>query len=189
MAGYRYPSTPPPSELTDTGFTGHKQNSYIKLIYMNARWYDPQIGRFVSADTIIPNPEDTQGYNRYSYGRNNPIIWVDPSGHSVEAPDDLENPDVFVYPLPSVETIQELAETFDIPPELLGAILQIIQTADYSTTGVLSNDLLEDYIFGSLSASSNPTFFHPPLNWPTKVVLTELLALASLAGKQPSPGS
>ena len=54
--GYRYPSTPPPSELTDTGFTGHKHNDSVGLIYMQARFYVPSIGRFASADTIVPGP-------------------------------------------------------------------------------------------------------------------------------------
>jgi len=34
---------------------------------------DPTIGRFLSADTIIQAPYDTQSYNRYSYVRNNPL--------------------------------------------------------------------------------------------------------------------
>ena len=53
--------------------TGQKENSYIKLIYMNARWYDPQIGRFVSADTIVPQASNPQSYNRYSYVLGSPM--------------------------------------------------------------------------------------------------------------------
>jgi len=48
---------------------------------MNARYYLPGIGRFVSADTIVPNPADPQSFNRYSYGLNNPLRYVDPTGH------------------------------------------------------------------------------------------------------------
>ncbi len=39
------------------------------------------IGRFISADTIVPYPFNPQSLNRYSYCRNNPMIYVDPSGH------------------------------------------------------------------------------------------------------------
>jgi len=39
------------------------------------------IGRFISADTIVPYPLNPQSLNRYSYCRNNPMIYVDPSGH------------------------------------------------------------------------------------------------------------
>ena len=45
------------------------------------RYYNPALGRFVSADTIVPNPGDPQSLNRYSYVRNNPLKYTDPSGH------------------------------------------------------------------------------------------------------------
>jgi hypothetical protein len=48
---------------------------------MNARWYDARIGRFISADVIIPNPADPQNFNRYTYVRNSPINFIDPTGH------------------------------------------------------------------------------------------------------------
>jgi hypothetical protein len=51
------------------------------LYYYNARFYDPSIGRFITADSIIDDPEDTQGWNRYSYCGNNPIVYIDPTGH------------------------------------------------------------------------------------------------------------
>ena len=41
----------------------------------------PSLGRFASADTIVPNEVDPQAWNRYSYVRNNPLIYNDPSGH------------------------------------------------------------------------------------------------------------
>ena len=51
------------------------------LSYYNARWYDPQLGRFLSADTIVPGPANPQAFNRYSYVFNNPLRFTDPSGH------------------------------------------------------------------------------------------------------------
>jgi hypothetical protein len=48
---------------------------------MNARWYLPYINRFISADTIVPDPTNPQSYNRYSYTRNNPVNFTDPTGH------------------------------------------------------------------------------------------------------------
>ncbi len=47
----------------------------------NARWYDGKLGRFVSADTIVPGPGNPQSFNRYAYVLNNPLKYVDPSGH------------------------------------------------------------------------------------------------------------
>ncbi|MEM7799346.1 MAG: RHS repeat-associated core domain-containing protein [Chloroflexota bacterium] len=68
-------------ELTERGFTGHHENREIGLTYMNARYYVPGIGRFASADIIVPNPNNPQSFNRYGYTYNNPLILTDPSGH------------------------------------------------------------------------------------------------------------
>jgi RHS repeat-associated protein len=66
---------------TDFGFTGQRKQSTIGLYDYHARFYDPLVGRFISADTIVPSPEDPQDFNRYSYVRNNPLKYVDPTGH------------------------------------------------------------------------------------------------------------
>lgn len=47
---------------------------------MNGRVYDPTLGRFLSADPHIQSPYDTQSYNRYTYVKNNPLKYTDPSG-------------------------------------------------------------------------------------------------------------
>ncbi len=49
--------------------------------YYNARHYDPEIARFVTADNVIDGQMDTQGWNRYSYVKGNPIVYKDPTGH------------------------------------------------------------------------------------------------------------
>ena len=76
--------------ISDRGFTGHVHDNTgdyptenVGLIYMNARYYLPEVGRFVSADTIVPDPANPQSYNRYSYSYNNPIKYTDPSGHCI----------------------------------------------------------------------------------------------------------
>ncbi|WP_236075439.1 RHS repeat-associated core domain-containing protein, partial [Mariprofundus sp. EBB-1] len=48
---------------------------------MNARLYDPVLGRFISADTVVPDAGNMQAFNRYSYVDNNPLKYTDPSGH------------------------------------------------------------------------------------------------------------
>jgi RHS repeat-associated protein len=67
---------------TARGFTGHEHLDNLGLIHMNARLYDPEIGRFISADTVIQAPGMSQSYNRYVYVMNNPLKYTDPSGHS-----------------------------------------------------------------------------------------------------------
>lgn len=51
---------------------------------MNARYYLSGMGRFLSADTIVPSPTNPQSFNRYSYVYNNPLKYIDPSGHCTE---------------------------------------------------------------------------------------------------------
>ncbi|MDJ0756874.1 MAG: hypothetical protein QNJ45_25310 [Ardenticatenaceae bacterium] len=46
------------------------------------------MGRFASADTIVPDTKNPQAFNRYAYGYNNPVKFIDPSGH-VSCPADL----------------------------------------------------------------------------------------------------
>ncbi len=76
---YRAGSTTNP--ITDRGYTGQKENMDLGLMYYNARYYIPSLGRFLSADTIVPDPANPQSYNRYSYTRNNPLNFVDPTGN------------------------------------------------------------------------------------------------------------
>jgi RHS repeat-associated protein len=54
------------------------------LIDMQARMYSPLLGRFLSADTVVPRPGDPQSLNRYSYTRNNPVSRIDSDGHADE---------------------------------------------------------------------------------------------------------
>jgi len=62
-------------------FTGQRLDTSTSLYFFNARYYDPQLGRFIQPDSIVQAPADPQTLNRYSYARNNPLKFVDPSGH------------------------------------------------------------------------------------------------------------
>ncbi len=48
---------------------------------LHARYYSAPTGRFISADTVVPNADDPQTLNRYAYVRNNPLVLNDPDGH------------------------------------------------------------------------------------------------------------
>jgi len=67
--------------LTARTYTGQAVDEATGLMFYNARWYDPALGRFISADTVVPEPENPQDWNPYTYCRNNPIRYVDPIGH------------------------------------------------------------------------------------------------------------
>jgi RHS repeat-associated protein len=54
------------------GFTGQRFEKGLGLYDYGARWYDPELGRFLQPDPVVPQPFDPQSLNRYSYVRNNP---------------------------------------------------------------------------------------------------------------------
>ncbi len=91
-------------EATDSGadeiqlkFTGHERDktgtgSRSELDYMHARHCSPVVGRFLSVDpaksATTPHP---QSWNRYTYGANGPINFVDPDGRAIETVWDVAN--------------------------------------------------------------------------------------------------
>lgn len=60
------------------GYTGHLQDKDLGLTYMQARYYDPLIGRFYTNDPM--GFKDIHNFNRYAYGNNNPYRYTDPDG-------------------------------------------------------------------------------------------------------------
>jgi RHS repeat-associated protein len=65
---------------TKRTFTGQIADA-TGLMYFNARYYSQTLGRFVSADTLVPGAGNPQAFNRYAFVFNNPLKYVDPSGH------------------------------------------------------------------------------------------------------------
>ena len=67
---------------TRRGYTGafHEMLDNVGLIHMNARVYDPVIGRFLSADPIVATVGDSQSSNPYGYVTNRPLTMTDPTG-------------------------------------------------------------------------------------------------------------
>ena len=65
--------------ITDFGYTGQK--SLMGLMDYHARFYDPGLARFISADSIVPNPGNSMSWDRFAYTLNNPIRYTDPTGH------------------------------------------------------------------------------------------------------------
>lgn len=64
-------------------FTDQEWDAETGLYNYDARLYDPVLGRFLTADSIVPNWHDPQMLDRYAYVRNNPVKYVDPDGHDI----------------------------------------------------------------------------------------------------------
>jgi RHS repeat-associated protein len=64
----------------DNWFAGKSSDLQTGLSYFGARYYDPVVGRFMSADSVEPDPNNVLSINRYAYANNNPYKFVDPDG-------------------------------------------------------------------------------------------------------------
>lgn len=63
------------------GYTGHVHDGATGLDYMQQRYYDPQLGMFLSVDPVAAlDSSDSRHFNRYTYAYNNPYTFKDPDG-------------------------------------------------------------------------------------------------------------
>jgi len=68
---------------TQLAFTGHYGDSREGLVYMQQRYYDPAIGRFLSVDPMPSDMKSGWNFNRYNYAANNPYRFTDPDGREI----------------------------------------------------------------------------------------------------------
>ncbi len=137
---YTWGATP-----TTYHFTGQRLESSLGLYYYGARWYDPAVGRFVSADTVIPG--GVQGLDRYAYTANNPLRYIDPNGHhycdskyqaedvcdwynKADPPDDICRADIGCYQ--AYLTYNELIFQLGREPTISEVVYITAQTEGYS---------------------------------------------------------
>lgn len=66
------------------GYTGHVNDPDTGLVYMQARYYDPVMARFLSVDPVKPSAGNTFNFNRYTYVNNNPVNHIDPDGRNIQ---------------------------------------------------------------------------------------------------------
>ena len=69
------------------GYTGHVNDPDTGLVYMQARYYDTVVGRFLSADPVAPSAGALFGFNRYDYANANPARYTDPDGRKCSTVD------------------------------------------------------------------------------------------------------
>jgi RHS repeat-associated protein len=83
----------------------------LGLIYMNARYYVPSLGRFASADTLVPDPTNPQQFNRFSYVLNTPLRFTDPTGHWPEPT--MQKFQLGLHPIDSLQLVDALNTRVD----------------------------------------------------------------------------
>ena len=151
---------------TDKRFTSQEEESSMGLYSFGARLYDQQIGRFISADSIVPHPGDPQAFNRYAYVRNSPLNLIDPNGHDwwnavfnsgaiVNASDSTQLPALAVAASIAVQTN---GEPLDLPSAVGG-------TNKTFGPGQVSVAMAEEQLHRPVSAGELI------LNWNTSIVV------------------
>lgn len=68
------------------GYTGHAMDGATGLTYMQQRYYDQDLGRFLSVDPVAADSVLAANFNRYWYANNNPYKFTDPDGRSIVIP-------------------------------------------------------------------------------------------------------
>jgi RHS repeat-associated protein len=72
------------------GYTGHVMDAGTGLTYMQQRYYDPQVGRFLSVDPMASDMNNGWNFNRYDYAADNPYRFTDPDGRKISAAEKWE---------------------------------------------------------------------------------------------------
>jgi len=118
-------------------FTGQRLDS-TGLYYYGARYYDPSIGRFISADTLVPNTINPQDMNRYSYVLNNPLKYNDPTGHYWSNPfNTLKGMGMAVY-----NTVKAVKDMVVNPVQTAQYLVNAVSNAG---TGGIAKSIANDY--------------------------------------------
>ncbi len=122
---------------TDYLYTGQREHAEIELYFYNARWYDSYLNRFIQPDSIVPDAGNPQDYDRYSYVRNNPLRYTDPSGHFCYDADKNKYSDGDCFD--------------DMQQQLLDYFIAQLESGDYTDLEIMEN--LLNYAF---SLNSDP---------------------------------
>lgn len=117
------------AEAADTpGFAGHVADKETSLSYMQQRYYDPVLGRFLSVDPVTAGQRDGSNFNRYWYANNNPYTFIDPDGRLGEtwrcsgATCGLQN--LLIRLTRGAEAMQAKADTFSANAAQVGSSLR-----------------------------------------------------------------
>ncbi len=125
------------------GFTGHEHDDETGLIYAKARFYDPQLGRFLSHDPVDGDLTNPPSLHRYLYAFQNPTVFVDPDGRmpdeAQEAPENLD--DLITAEADVVRSGEEIPEGFIVVKAGVGDSLFILPSARLEELGIAVPDL------------------------------------------------
>ena len=75
------------AEINPFRYRSYYYDTETELYYLETRYYDPKLGRFLNPDTLdyLGDGEDLANYNLFAYCGNNPVMYIDPTGHAISA--------------------------------------------------------------------------------------------------------
>ncbi len=117
------------------------------LYNYDARMYDPVVGRFISPDNVIPDQYNPQSLNRYSYCRNNPLIYTDPTGHV----DEYVLQTIYVHATPLSEWLNDLARAHNFSWNLLMLVYGPGLANFYATATYGAYSYKKPYSYGGIA--------------------------------------
>ena len=149
----------------ERNYTGQRLDD-TGLLYYGARYYDPAAGRFLSPDTLIPDPNHPLDYNRYLYARGNPLKYNDPSGycatHSDGSPDANDG-----QCWTMANTITQQWDTWDIDGYWSNRFTSRDVFAEHiAPSPGIGADYLQDEIMRFLESSSSQALSEPVVRVP-----------------------
>jgi RHS repeat-associated protein len=103
---------------TSYGYTGEQQDA-SGMVYLRARYYEPYLNQFIQPDTIVPDPRVPADWNKYTYTRDNPVNYTDPTGYIAEPSatnHEAEYADLLVEQLFTVYGVRIVKDWGYIPP-------------------------------------------------------------------------
>ena len=153
------------SGTTPTGyrFTGQLAQADVGLYYYGARWYDPQLGRFTSPDTIVPlESQGVQAWDRYAYVNNSPVNFNDPSGHKLSQDDRFDPPPPYL-PTPTQPSLP-------VSSPILAPNINNTLPSPFLTGQTIDNQCTQTY--PCISAWENPTWWDTDASNPDYYVLS-----------------
>jgi RHS repeat-associated protein len=139
---------------TSKHFTGQIEDAGIGLYFYGSRFYDPAVGRFTQADTVVPGAGNPQKFNRYAYANNSPVKYTDPTGHSADCGIGMGCVSPYSPPPPSAP----LPSSTDASDSSIPTALDCLEACWLSNNPLYSGTLYRSLALGS-PALSEPDYY------------------------------
>ena len=134
-------------------YRGYYYDSDLDLYYLATRYYDPEVRRFVTADSYVSTGQGILGHNRFAYCGNNPIVRVDVCGNAWETIFDIASlgysiSDVMENPDDDLAWLGLAGDVVDLLPivSCVGESVRAARATDATNELVKSSDAFRDII-------------------------------------------